>query len=268
MSGAQKTDSDNDAENRSPVAEDNSTGESRLETSSEGYAVLDADKVLDTVGSLKSRISERFPESGLWKVCVELEQVCARSKERIEWISRPIWPFRALRYLLIGLILTGIVVTIFGLRPMAGDEPITLIELIQTLEAALNDVILISVGIFFVWTLESRLKCRRALRALHELRSIAHVIDMHQLTKDPDRINTTRRDTRSSPRMSLDAFQLRRYLDYCSEMLSLVGKVAALHLRKLDDATVVAAVNEIEALTTGLSEKIWQKIDMIGQDES
>ena len=36
---------------------------------------------------------------------------------------------------------------------------------------------------------------------------------------------------------------------------------------RLDDATVVASVNEIEALTTGLSEKIWQKIDMISREE-
>ena len=28
----------------------------------------------------------------------------------------------------------------------------------------------------------------RALKAIHELRSIAHIIDMHQLTKDPERI--------------------------------------------------------------------------------
>ena len=67
--------------------------------------------------------------------------------------------------------------------------------------------------------------------------------------------------------MTMNAFLLRRYLDYCSEMLSLVGKVAALHLQKLDDATVVAAVNEIEGLTTGLSEKIWQKIDMLSHDD-
>lgn len=241
--------------------------EGELERDS-GFILLDADRVQATVSSLRQRIAERFPESSLLAVCGELENVCARSKKRIEWISQPIWPLRILRYLLVGLILVGILLTIIGLRPAASEEELTLIEGIQTLEALLNDVILISIGVFFVWNLESRLKCRRALRALHELRSIAHVIDMHQLTKDPDRIKASRQDTRSSPQITLTAFQLRRYLDYCSEMLSLVGKVAALHLRRLDDATVVAAVNEIEALTTGLCEKIWQKIDVLSQDES
>ena len=31
---------------------------------------------------------------------------------------------------------------------------------------------------------------------------------------------------------------------------------------------MVAAVNEIETLTTGLSEKIWQKIDVISREEA
>lgn len=236
-------------------------------TTSENFAILDADKVLLTVASLKKRIVERFPGSGLSCVCEELEDVCKRSKRRIEWISEPNWPLRILRYLLLALIVTGIILTVVSLRPSALPENVTVIELIQTFEAGMNDVIFISIAVFFVWTLEARLKRRRALRALHELRSIAHVIDMHQLTKDPDRLMSGREDTQSSPKNTLTPFLLRRYLDYCSEMLSLVGKVAALHLQKLDDATVVASVNEIEALTTGLSEKIWQKIDMISREE-
>jgi hypothetical protein len=43
-------------------------------------------------------------------------------------------------------------------------------------------------------------------------------------------------------------------------MLSLIGKVAALHLQTPDDAAVV---NEIEGLTTGLNRKIWQKVDLV-----
>jgi len=37
-------------------------------------------------------------------------------------------------------------------------------------------------------------------------------------------------------------FELGRYLDYCSEMLSLTGKVAALYAQDLDDPVVVEAV--------------------------
>ena len=119
------------------------------------------------------------------------------------------------------------------------------------MSAHVGRVVLIALGVFFVWNFETRVKRRRALAALHELRSIAHVIDMHQLPKDPDRLQKGRPNTKSSPKSSMNAFDLRRYLDYCSEMLSLTGKVAALHLQTLDDSAVVAAVNEIETLTTG-----------------
>jgi hypothetical protein len=83
---------------------------------------------------------------------------------------------------------------------------------------------------------------------------------MHQLTKDPDRVIRSTSDTPSSPERELQGFQLGRYLDYCSEMLSLVSKVAALYAQSFDDHVVLAAVDEVESLTTGLSAKIWLKI--------
>jgi hypothetical protein len=62
-------------------------------------------------------------------------------------------------------------------------------------------------------------------------------------------------------------FELNRYLDYCSEMLALSGKVAALYAQDFEDADVVAAVNDIEDLTSGLSRKIWQKIMILHEQE-
>jgi hypothetical protein len=60
---------------------------------------------------------------------------------------------------------------------------------------------------------------------------------------------------------------LIRYLDYCSEMLSLTGKIAALYAQNFRDAVVLSAVNELENLTTGLSRKIWQKIMIVDKQE-
>lgn len=58
-------------------------------------------------------------------------------------------------------------------------------------------------------------------------------------------------------------FELARYLDYASEMLSLTSKIAALYVQYFDDRVALQAVNEIENLTTGLSRKIWQKVMII-----
>jgi hypothetical protein len=58
----------------------------------------------------------------------------------------------------------------------------------------------------------------------------------------------------------LDHIELVRYLDYCSEMLSLAAKVAAVYAQSTRDPTVVAASSDLQQLTANLSSKIWQKI--------
>jgi hypothetical protein len=94
---------------------------------------------------------------------------------------------------------------------------------------------------------------------------MAHIIDMHQLTKDPERsLNHDRKtDTASSPKRTLTPFELTRYLDYCAEALSVISKLAALYVQRFDDPVTLSAVNDIEQLTSGLSRKIWQKIMIV-----
>jgi len=62
------------------------------------------------------------------------------------------------------------------------------------------------------------------------------------------------------PPRTMSPFELSRYLDYCSEMLSITGKIAALYIQKFDDGVALQAVNEVESVTTALSGKIWQKL--------
>jgi hypothetical protein len=134
---------------------------------------------------------------------------------------------------------------------------------LQGVEAAANIVVLVGALLFFLISLETRHKRNRSLRDLHTLRSIAHVIDMHQLTKDPSQYIAGAIGTASSPKRSMTPFELTRYLNYCSEMLSLTNKLAALYAQNLPDTVVIDAVNDIEELTTNLSSKIWQKITII-----
>jgi hypothetical protein len=133
-------------------------------------------------------------------------------------------------------------------------------ELVQAVESVVNEAVFLAIAVYFLVTLETRVKRRAALRALHRLRSIVHIVDMHQLTKDPEYLMSPTRETASSPQRVLTRFHLARYLDYCSELLSLTSKLAALHAQYLVDPVVMGAVNDIETLAAGLSGKIWQKI--------
>ena len=222
------------------------------------YDKLDAGMVVATAELLSSRVSERFPGSGLAAVCRGLLAMTEGARDGCDLIVRPHLPLR----IALGVVIAGIVgvVVFIGLSVEFTDGVFSASQFVPLLEAGMNAAVLIGAGILFLVTVERRLNRARALKALHGLRSMAHVIDMHQLTKDPERLLGRGADTEHSPRRTMDRFLLARYLNYCTEMLSLVGKVAALYAERLDDAVVLGAVNDMESLTTDLSHKIWQKI--------
>ena len=222
---------------------------------------LDPQKIIATLKLLEKRISERFPDSGLRKVCLEVLENVNDSTSNIAWISKPNIPIRLAS---IGLILLGLGGLGYSLTFLDLKITDTTISNIATIsEAIVNDLILIGAAIFFLITMETRIKRKRALTALNELRVIVHIIDMHQLTKDPNLVQNNQSPTSSSPKRTLSKFELQRYLDYCSEATAIISKVAALYAQSLDDEIVIRAVNDIEVLCTGLSRKIWQKLTIL-----
>jgi hypothetical protein len=225
------------------------------------YRALDAERIERTIERLSQRVELRFPGSGLAGVVSELLGVAGHTVETTDWISKPLVTLRVGIGLLGLVILGGLAVSLSSLQVQAG--PPTLPDLAQGIESAIGDVVYVAVAVFFLMTIETRVKRRRALRAIHELRSIAHVIDMHQLTKDPEWVLARGKETGLVPTRGMTLFELSRYLDYCSEALSLTGKVAALYVQRFDDAVALDAVNEVEQLTTGLSRKIWQKLTVL-----
>ena len=233
------------------VEKDNSGGSVSLS--------LDAALIVQTITLLRDRIRERFPDSGLARVADQFVEIAQRSTERVRSVAEPHIPLRAAIAFLIGLILaiTGSLLFLFARLPSGLTS---LASLLQVVEALIVNTVYISAAVFFLGTVEARIKRRRALRFLRELRALAHIVDMHQLTKDPDRLSATGSDTPSSPHRTMTRFELGRYLDYCSEMLSMISKIAALYVQNYDDPVVLAAVDEVETLTTGFARKIWQKI--------
>lgn len=231
----------------------------------ETFFTLRDDRIISTVEKLKDRIEDRFPDSGLAELCGHVVQVAKRASQRSRWISKPIRWVRMTGY----GVTASLIILLFGSVAYAIEtldaSEVGVLDLIAAVESGINDVIFLTIAIFFLFSLETRLKRRKALAAIHELRSIAHIIDMHQLTKDPERLLNNWSSAAHSPKSSLTPLQLNRYLDYCSEMLSLTGKIAAIYVQHFDDSEAVAAVSEVEELTTGLSRKIWQKIVMLQQ---
>lgn len=222
---------------------------------------LESEKIEKTIVKLHNRIEERFPGRGLSRLCAELLSIARTDREKMRWRKRPNLWIRSSVGLIILLGLAGAAWAITGLMNLRVDAEA--LSALEGAEAIFNIVALVGAAIWFLLNLESVWRREAVLEDLHELRSIAHVVDMHQLTKDPTRSATGHEDTASSPKNRLTHYELERYLDYCSEMLALTGKLAALYMQDTRDPVIIQTVDEIENLTTNLSRKIWQKIVML-----
>ena len=213
-------------------------------------AELQPSKITETLEKLHIRIEHRFPNSGLGQTCADLIVFSQQTPLVTAEIIKPIFWLRWTIGTFIGMVLLALILTISSLNVTIGTLEIT--SLVGLLEATTNEIVLIAAGIFSLTTIETRVKRARVVDALNKLRSVAHIVDMKQLSKDPDDPNSQLTDT-----------ELGRYLDYCSEMLALISKIAFLYIAKFDDPEANQSVNELETLTTGLSRKIWQKIAIL-----
>lgn len=226
------------------------------------FRTLSSDHIIATLEQLEARVRERFPEASLNNVVSELVELGKQDRRRAARLSRPYILLRAGILLTIVAALAALIMVgakLLGWVEIAGVNP-DIFTVFEGVEAGLNIVILAGVAIFALSRVEERLKRDHILKDLHELRSMAHVIDMHQLTKDPAALLRLVPPTSSSPKRTMNDQQLSRYLDYCAELLSLAGKIAALYAQRSRDPVVIAAVNDIETLTSNMSAKIWQKI--------
>lgn len=226
----------------------------------QSYRTLDPARIIETAKRLQLRIGDRFPESSLRGVADELVSLAQDLAVEAEKLKAPIWWLR----IVLGLVFMAgasvflFVGTILPIDRISGGG--NMVESVQGIEASLNTVILAVLGVLALVRTEERIKRKQVFRQLHGLRSLIHVIDMHQLTKDPAALSANFRPMPNSPERITDADGLSRYLDYCSEMLSITGKLAALFAQAVNDEVVIEAVNDVEELGSNLSRKVWQKI--------
>ena len=225
---------------------------------------LAAGHVGATVEQLERRIYARFGERGLTKAARDLghlvDLVQSEAAESRDRLRRTKLAARAGSIAIVGAALVALV---FSLRRAIIDGLAHTADWVPLTESVVNDLVFAAIAVVFLWFFPERLERRALLRLLHRLRSLAHVIDMHQLSKDPEQISPSYTPTAQSILHGLDADQLHHYLDYCSEMLSLTAKTAALCAEHSTDGVVLDTVSYIETLTTDLSNKIWQKISLL-----
>jgi hypothetical protein len=228
--------------------------------------ILIAEEIRKTIERLHLRMRDRFPQSSLANICRELLEISRETDQTVQWIAKPNY---LLRLGTCGFIaIAALVVVEFLSQLKVRGDSINVAEFVQMIDSALDTLLLLGAGIVFLVTLENRRKRNRVIHAVNRLRCIAHIVDMHQLTKDPDSIAEHTVSTPHSPQRVLTQYELARYLDYCTEMLSLVSKTAFLYVQDYHDPVATEAVNDLEDLTSGLSSKMCQKIMMLPTQQS
>ncbi|MEL4357467.1 MULTISPECIES: hypothetical protein [unclassified Luteococcus] len=212
---------------------------------------LEHARVRRSTAELQARIRSRFPNRTLWEVCGELVALVDEVAGQDGQSQRRVRLARVLSRLAVLLVVVFLAGTIglAALDVLRGGT-FQAIDFLPLLETMINNLVFGGLAVLFLLAVPERMERARILRILHRLRSLAHVIDMHQLTKIPER-------------HELGAADLKIYLEQCSEMLSLVGKTGALFAEDTTDGDVLDAVEGIEALTSDMARKVWQKIAII-----
>ncbi len=226
---------------------------------------LEVEPVRRTAVRLVERMTARLPDRNLVRVGDEvvrlIDDVASGSSEIRGRLRAARVASRVL--LAVVVVLAGVVFAL-ALRDARDEQALAnSFDWLPLIEAGINDLVFIAIAVFFLHSVPDRLERAHTLSLLHRLRSLAHIVDMHQLTKDPERLRGSYVPSSRSADVALDRGQMEAYLDYCSELLSLIAKAAALCAEESQDSVVLDTVSTIETLTTDMARKIWQKIALL-----
>jgi hypothetical protein len=225
---------------------------------------LEARYIANAAAKLEARIRARLPGRRLADVAERLSKMVPEIHDGFETsyhryqVTR--WWSRALST----VIVVGTVVTlVVAFRDQVHSGNLHPRDLVPVAESTINDIVFASIAVFFLWALPERRERRTLVGLLHQLRTLAHVVDMHQLDKDPEQARTDYVPTDKSPPNRMNAEELHHYFDYCSELVSLIAKTAALCAERTSDPVVLGTVSNLETLAAQMSQKIWQKISLL-----
>ena len=222
-------------------------------------AELQPERIVMTIELLCERIETRLPGRGLAKVARDTRAAAGDAVGLARSIPEPILWIRIVTAVLLLAMVAVTAKLAYHLKFTDADGW----TMLEGIDSGISTVIYLGLAMIFLVTIETRIKRRRALRALQELRALAHVIDMHQLSKDPEWQGHRESSPWDKESGHMDPYLLGRYLDYCVDLLALIGKLAALYAQNSQDGVVLQALEELENLTATLATKIWQKIMMI-----
>ncbi|MFD2797309.1 hypothetical protein ACFS27_27370 [Promicromonospora vindobonensis] len=229
---------------------------------------LEAVPVIETVRRLCDRIGARFPDRGIHRVAQELASLTEQVADTSAGSRRRSRLVRTGSRAMIGVVvLVALVAFGFAVEAAFTEAPDNGLDWLPLIESAVNDLVFVAIAVVVLHSLPERAQRSDLLAKLHRLRSLAHIIDMHQLTKEPESLRDAFAGGTDGD-VDLTPEQVEYYLEYCTELLSIVSKAAALCAEESQDEIVLSTVSTIETLTMSMSRKVWQKITVLSEQRT
>jgi hypothetical protein len=228
---------------------------SRLGVGTNRKHQLDPAKIVQTAENLAHRVSERLPESNLAGLAAELAGIARETHRRARQVRRPIYLVRAACGLAILASLTALwyLVSDIHTRWVFG----TITEVFEAADAGFNLLVLLAGALWFLITIEFRVKRRKTLDFLEELLEFIQVIDVTHLYYSPELYGETRSSSRSS--LQFD----HTYLLFCTEMLALIRNLAPLYARGNVSDSIWRAVSEVVMLANAIEDRLFSKAEAV-----
>ena len=216
---------------------------------------LDPARIVETAENLAIHIERKLPGRNLSALARELARIARETDERARQARRPIVPIRlaSLATSVASLLALGYLGAHIHARWQFG----TITEVFEAADAAFNLVVLLAGALWFLVTLEARIKRRQALGAIVELREFIHVIDLTQLYYTPELLSTE--VASSSPQARLD----HTYLLFCTQMIGVISNLAALYSRGGAGDSILRATSEVDMLANVVTSKLLSKVEMV-----
>jgi hypothetical protein len=216
---------------------------------------LDPARIIETADNLAQQVSDRLPQSTLAGLAADLAQIARQTDGRARNARRPILAIRFASALAAATSLIGLVYLASHIH--ARWEFGTITELFEAADAGFNLVVILAGALWFLITLEARIKRKKALGSIEELREFIHVIDVTQLYYTPDLYAPHSADSRSP--LDLD----HTYLLFCTQMLGVISNLAPLYTRNAAGDSILRAAAEVEILANAISAKLLSKAETV-----
>lgn len=221
---------------------------------------LDPARIIQTAEHLANRVSIRFPESTLAGLAANLADIARETDARARLAREPDRMIRGAGWLagIVGLLgLWYFIGRIQTHLVNANLEFGTVTDLFEVADAGFNILVALAGALWFLVTLEARVKRKQAMEHIGELLEFVQFIDVTQLYYTPEFYKSN-----GSPDSAAGKFD-HTYLLFCTEMLAVIGNLAPLYTRGNMDDAVWRATSDVLMLANAIEGRLFAKSEAV-----